>query len=471
MLNQQYKFRIDTQIYTYQEIWDITNKIATLLQIKYNIQYQTSVAIQAQNSIHYLFIIIALHKLKAIAIPINNKYPQATTVSILQNLHISILLVDYNLLNIDSSFITLLNINNILQEANSLETYKIDFDIDYTIPSNIILTSGSSGLPKAVTHCLNNHIYSAIGSNENIPFTKEDSWLITLPLFHVSGLSILYRTILSSATCVLSDIKFPNVLFQHDITHISLAPTQLIRALEDKKNIEVLQNLKVILLGGAAVPPFLLQKCKKYNLNICCSYGSSEMSSQITTTSYNQIDYLPYNSGFLLPHRELKISKDNEILVKGKTLFMGYASYNPHFKKLEYNSSVDKDGWFYTNDLGKINEDSSLIVLGRKDSMFICAGENIQPEEIENYIYKYSFIEKVIVIPQINMEYGSIPIAYIATVEKNISIDHIGNQISIFLEQYLPKLKIPKAYYQLPNQYLEMKINRKQFIKEHSKIK
>jgi len=98
--------------------------------------------------------------------------------------------------------------------------------------SNLIFTSGSSGSPKVVAHRLRNHFANAQGSI--VPITAHDGWLLSLPLFHVGGLAILFRCFLAGACVVLPDPALPltALLQQAPITHLSLVPTQLYRLLQ-----------------------------------------------------------------------------------------------------------------------------------------------------------------------------------------------------------------------------------------------
>ena len=449
----------DKYSYTYKEYNDITNKIAFILHTKYNVQKQNTVGVQLFQSVEYLFLIIALQKLETIACYINPKFPFTTSINLLETLNISILITDSIIEN--STNKTIININTIIEEALKLENNPIYYNTNYNNPTNIIFTSGSSGQPKAVTHSINNHLFSAKGSNENIILNKGDVWFISLPFFHVSGLSIIYRTAISNTSILISNSKFPDVLEKYYITHLSLTPTQLIRVIHNKKWIPYLQKLKAILLGGAPIPSFLLEESKKLDLNIFCTYGSSEMSSQITTTSKQDISLYNNNAGKILKYRNLKIVSNKEILVSGETLFLGYAYYNTNTKVIEYKKELIDDIWFATKDLGLLNAQDELIVLGRMDNMFISGGENIQPEEIEHYIYKYPLIEHAIVVPKKDIEYGYRPICYLSWLDNTISLQKIKQEISLHLQKYLPKFKLPINYYILPEEYKDIKINRK----------
>ncbi len=256
-------------------------------------------------------------------------------------------------------------------------------------PATFLFTSGSSGTPKIACHTLAHHYFSALGAAEGLQLTPASRWLLSLPLFHVSGIGILFRCFLAGAAVVLSDTM------ETCLTHLSLVPTQLYRLLNQG---EVYPSLKCLLLGGAPAPPDLLRRAA--HLPIYTTYGLTEMSSLVTLSRCN-----PHgDAGKVLPYREMKIEVDGEIHVRGETLFAGY---------LNAEEERDGDAWFATKDLGRFTPEGNLEILGRKDRQFISGGENIQPEEIERALCALPGIERATVIPLSDPEFGERPIAFI----------------------------------------------------------
>lgn len=326
---------------------------------------------------------------------------------------------------------------------------------DLSKDATIIFTSGSSGEPKAALHTFGNHVYSAWGSNAHIPLKRDDRWLLSLPLYHVGGLSILFRCFLAGACVVVADFKtgYYKTFKKFVITHASLVPTQLYRMLQENKE---KTSLKTILLGGAAIPETLLKKALGQNLPVYISYGLTEMSSQVAT-SQKLTTKNPQPKVKVLKYRRLKIARDGEILVKGETLFKGYVNKKIH-------RPLNKDGWFKTGDVGEFK--NGLKVFGRKDNMFICGGENIQPEEIEAHLKKIKGIEDAVVVPKDDKEFGQRPVAFIKSLKK-IQPHFISNKLC----KHLPKFKIPVAFYSWPNAHSKknLKIKRKLFRIEAEK--
>ncbi|WP_413494914.1 o-succinylbenzoate--CoA ligase [Shewanella baltica] len=326
--------------------------------------------------------------------------------------------------------------------------------IDVTRPANVILTSGSSGFPKAAVHCLANHIANAEGARSLIALEQGDAWLLSLPLFHIGGLAILNRCALVGATVVMPDqaLSLSQQIDQDKLTHLSLVPAQLSKLLADTSS--KLKSIKALLLGGGAVSLDLLAELKQRNIASYTSYGMTEMGSQITTG----LALSDGSSGKLLPKRELKI-EDSVIWVRGECLFMGYLTPEG------IQAGIDQEGWFYTRDRGEWDENGNLRILGRVDNMFICGGENIQPEEIEAALKQHPQIDDAIVFAIPDAQFGNLPAAIIRGSLTHLT-ESIASELELFLADKIARFKRPRQYYVWPENHEQagLKVNRKALI-------
>lgn len=290
-----------------------------------------------------------------------------------------------------------------LDFAHELATDEGDCMLDPARLNNMILTSGSSGTPKAVVHRLANHLASARGAAAVLPLDAECGWLLSLPLFHVGGYAILFRVFLAGAALVLDDRSRPlrERLEQQPITHLSLVPTQLWRLLAEGFD-PAQTRLRELLLGGAAIPQPLVNRLSAMGLVPKVSYGLSEMGSQVCTGRPSTAGVV----GKALPGREVCIQQ-GEICVRGDTLFAGY------FKAGGLERPLDEAGWFHTRDKGHFTEDGELVVEGRLDNLFISGGENIQPETIEQRLVDHPAVAQALVVPVPSDEWGHRPAAFI----------------------------------------------------------
>lgn len=306
-------------------------------------------------------------------------------------------------------------------------------------PATVVFTSGSSGGPKAALHTFGNHYYSARGSSANIALSPGDRWLLSLPLYHVGGLSILFRCLLAGATITLPEpgAALAEAIPATGATHVSLVAAQLRRLLEEGGE---LPGLKAALLGGGPVPEPLLDDARARGLPVHTSYGLTEMASQVTTTPPCASQEKLRTAGRVLPHREVGIAASGEILVRGETLFAGYVEGEKLYRPL------DEDGWFHTRDLGDLDEEGYLRVRGRSDNLFVSGGENIQPEEIEEALCRLEGVERAVVASVPDEEFGERPVAFVRMEEGGV----VRRELEKALVETLPRFMVPVAFYGWP---------------------
>ncbi len=406
-----------------------------------DIIYGQKVAVLSENSFKYAALTAACWRAGAVVVPISTRYPGKKIKQALEDIGCDKLIVSKKYSGIETGIEKVL-IDNVVK--HDIKEFAVDgFDItnlDLNADASIVFTSGSSDKPKAVLHTIGNHYCSALGSNANIPFGKGHRWLMTLPMYHVSGFSLIMRAMINGGAIV-----FPGVCFSIsqcvkscDFTHISLVPAQLAELLEDKECVEKLKQLSAILVGGTNVPQQLIDKSINSDLPIHTTYGSTEAASQITTTGGGDIKKFPSSSGKVLAHRQVKIS-DGQIMVKGKTLFKGYIKNN----SLE--TAVDTDGYFATGDLGRFDDAGNLYVTGRTDAMFVSGGENIYPRQIEKVLEKVDGIEQAIVVAVKCPQFGFVPIAFVKRSER-IDKKIIEEAVRMELEGF----KVPAEIFAMP---------------------
>jgi o-succinylbenzoate---CoA ligase len=234
-----------------------------------------------------------------------------------------------------------------------------------------ILTSGSSGAPRAVGLTYGNHLWSAVGSAFNIGVQPDDRWLCCLPLSHVGGLAIVLRSVIYGTTAVLHDgfdtDRVAAALAEDGISVVSLVSTMVLRLLEAGAD---LAAPRVILVGGGPVPRDALEEALGRGATVVQTYGLTEAASQVTTLAPGDARRKLGSAGRPLLTTHLRV-RDGEILVQGPTVAPGCA---------------DADGWLHTGDLGRIDEEGFLYVEDRIDDLIVSGGENVVPAEVETVL-------------------------------------------------------------------------------------
>ena len=403
------------------------------------------VALYLPRDERYVALVLAVIRAGHVACPVSDLLPPKGVAQLLELAACTALISD------DDGLLRTANLHGLKPEP-LLEGRQRGKPADLPLgrPATLVFTSGSTGVPKAALHTFGNHYHNALGSNANIALRPGHRWLHSLPLYHVGGLSILFRCLLSGTTIALPQKGTP---LGEDIaglgaTHVSLVSTQLLRLLREDVDPG---GLEAVLMGGGPIPASLVDEAVSRGLPIHTSYGLTEMASQVTTTPQGASLEELHTSGRALPNREVSVSEGGEILVRGKTLFAGYV------EDKEIDRPLDTDGWFHTGDLGELDESGCLRVLGRKDNLFISGGENVQPEEIEVAISGLQNVEAAVVVPVPDPEFGLRPVAFVRMEDGN------PKSLLLELEKVLPRFKIPVAFHGWPEERGGMKVDRATF--------
>jgi O-succinylbenzoic acid--CoA ligase len=392
------------------------------------------VALYLPKNLGYLVLMLALMRAGIVACPVSTRLPAGGVGPLLERAGCRVLISGDEKLLRAVEGVDVLDPEAVLAEDVENEKTSEPAEIPLDRPATVVFTSGSTGVPKAALHSFGNHYFSAIGSNANIALEAGDRWLHSLPLYHVGGLSIVFRCLISGAAIALPGPDAPLGRSIPDLraTHVSLVSTQLLRLLREDA---ALEGLKAVLTGGGPVPEDLVDEALARDLPVHTSYGLTEMASQVTTTSPGAAAEELRTAGRVLPYREVSVSGEGEILVRGETLFAGYVQGG------KTGRPAHPGGWFSTGDLGRLDGAGRLRVLGRRDNLFVSGGENVRPEEIEEALLRIPGVEEAVVVPVPDPEFGARPVAF-------VRLSGGTGDLARALEPVLPRFKIPKAFHE-----------------------
>ncbi|HGY57332.1 MAG TPA: o-succinylbenzoate--CoA ligase [Caldithrix abyssi] len=398
-------------------------------------------ALYGKPAAKYVYAFWAAMALKSMVVPLNTRLPLDGLKAQLRQTGCSFLVADHWPENATRNAL-FFPMNDLVRMDEKRGT--IPAQIDERQPATIVFTSGSSGEPSPAVLTYGNHYYNALGSNENIRLNPGDRWLLSLPLYHVAGISILFRAALAGAAVIVPDAnnRLAEQILESRPTHISLVAAQLAELLEIQDIRSVMKNMRAILLGGSAISHKLIKRAFEAGWPLFVSYGSTQMASQITTTTPAAGLEELFTSGFVLPYREVRIGENAEILVKGQTLFSGY------WEKGKIVPAAVDDGWFRTGDAGFFDVQNRLVVQGRLDRMFISGGENIHPEEIERELLKIEGVRQAVVVAYDDDRFGQRPAAFVKGIDWN---EQTVEKIKALLRRSLPAYKIPDRFLPWPD--------------------
>lgn len=411
-------------VFSWKEVASLVNKTAQCL-LDQGVCLHSGIAFYSKNTMEVVLLYLASIQLGARILGINPAFPIRKMQKLCKSNNIQF----YYSQNVGNDIGYLVSLN--LDIVNSRFSESYDNVVDFNIPVTMTLTSGTTGVPKAIVHNVQAHLDNATSVCKLMKFDVNSSWLLSLPLYHVSGQGIIWRWLLAGGALHLSQNDFYSSVIS--ATHCSLVPLQLQNLLKYIKENNITQyNIKYILLGGSHIPVELTQQLQSLGICSYSGYGMTEMASTVFAKQSN----LSSGVGYLLKGRQAKLV-NNEIWLKGAGLALGY------WEKGKIISLLNEEGWLATKDLGTW-ENEELVILGRIDNMFISGGENIYPEEIEKIILQYPDIEQVFVFPIPDKEFGNRPIAMVKF-KNNFTTENI-NSLRNWLAGKIEKFKQPIEY-------------------------
>lgn len=285
----------------------------------------------------------------------------------------------------------------------------------------LLYTSGTTGHPKGVLLTNGNHWWSAMGSVLNLGLEANDKWLICVPLFHMSGLSILLRSVIYGIPAIIQRRFVPETvnraLREEGVTIVSVVSSMLARMTEVLQPDGYPDSFRCMLVGGGPVPENLLRECRERRIPVYQTYGLTETASQLVTLSPEYMDSKLGSAGKPLFPAELRIEKNDEqvkpgevgeIVVRGPNVTQGYLHANPV-------SGDFRAGWFHTGDLGYVDEEGFLYVLDRRSDLIISGGENVYPAEIEAALCGHPWVAEAGVTGVPHHVWGQVPVACVVT--------------------------------------------------------
>jgi O-succinylbenzoic acid--CoA ligase len=428
------------------------------------------VGIYGPDSPDYLIIVLSLWQIGGIPVPLNTRLSKEELLEQINAAKCKHVLISKEFdFNSDVSWIRIIEFPSLEKNLKRVNQ-KTEIDLDAT--AVIIFTSGSGKSPKGVKLSFNSLYQSGFSSNRLLRYSHSDRWLLSLPLYHIGGFSILVRSILWGIPII-----FPHSFSPDDIaielknsqpTFISLVAAQL-KKLIDKK-IPPNPELKNCLIGGGFSDNKLVKKAIDLGYPINIVYGSTETSSFVTALLTEEFNVKRNSAGRALPPTnifiydedgiEIKPYEVGEIAIKTSSLMNGYINQ----KEFEENF---RNGVYFSGDIGYLDEEGYLFIVGRKNHLISTGGENVNPIEVESALLQHQEISEAIVFPLKDHKWGEMVAAAVVLKSKSGKVTY--DELKFFLEERISKFKVPKKIFfekELPKTELG-KVERNKLIKNY----
>lgn len=450
------------QSVTYKELNEQVDRFAAGLYAQ-GIGKGDGVALLLGNCPEFVIAYYGVLRLGAFAVPINPLFTPGEISYILDNSQVKAVIahisVEPKLSGIEGQLENLKFV--IYTEAkdqeriweNSLDTGKHAFESTSIDPEDlavILYTSGTTGKPKGAMLSHRNLASNADSVSKWLEMHKEDRVVAVLPMFHVFCMTVCLNAPIACGAAVLivprfSPLDVVGIIREKKGTLFAGVPTMynFIYQLPEA-TAEDFSSIRLCISGGASIPVEMLQKFEnKFNVFILEGYGLSETAPVV---SFNPLKGTrkPGSIGLNIPGvkskvvnnlgKELPRGEVGELVVQGPNVMKGYLGMS------EATSAVFNDGWFYTGDLARMDEEGYIYIVDRKKDLIIVGGYNVYPREVEEVLYQHPAIVEAAVIGVPDEEYGESVKAYVVVKDEQITTDHIIR----FCQAKLVKYRIPR---------------------------
>ncbi len=436
---------------TYARTNDRINRLANGLS-ELGVGKGDRVGIIHVNCSQYIESYYAVTKLGAILVPLNFRAKAGELSYMIANAEAKVLLMGNRYIDLISTILPqlptvkqlisiegrnegMLYYEDIIDSSSSGECICEIDDEDITI---LMYTAGTTGRPKGVPLRHSAFVVYVLENVEPASPEIEEKNLLTVPLYHVAGIQAVLAAVYGGRTLVLMsqfEVKeWMETVQREQATRAMLVPTMLKRIIDDPDFTRYdLTSLQVITYGAAPMPFEVIKKAIDLMpwVKFINAFGQTETASTITMLGPDdhiikgtkeerekKLKRLTSSIGRPLPDVEVQIIDEDgnslpplgvgEIVAKGSRIITDY--WGNEGKSLHLLTS---DGWLHTGDIGWMDEEGYIYLVGRGDDMIIRGGENISPEEVEDVLYSYSKIEEAAVIGVPDPEWGQQPRAIV----------------------------------------------------------
>ena len=326
-------------------------------------------------------------------------------------------------------------------------------DVEIDDIHRLMYTSGTTAYPKGVMLTYGNLYWKNIGHILTFSLTKGDRTLVVGPLYHVGGMDLPATGTLHAGGSLVILRRFDTLevlkaIDQEKVTNLWLSPAMTIMLFNEPSFDQYdVSSIRFIIDGGEKMPATLIKQFKdKFpNAWFADAYGLTETVSGDTFLAKDKMLNKLGSVGKPLPHLHVRVVDDKgrdvatnemgEIILKGPKVFKGY------WKNPEATAAAIRKGWFYTGDMGTLDEDGYLYIMDRKKDMIISGGENIASPEVERVIFELPAVLEAAVVGIPHPKWLEVPKAYVAlkpgaSLTKEEIIEHCTKKLA--------KFKIPK---------------------------
>lgn len=465
------------QTFSYQQLWDMTNKIALGLR-QLGVEKNDVVSCQLPNWWEFTLLYLACSRIGAVLNPLMPIFRERELEFMLKHGESKIFVVPQTFRNFNHEQLAnqlqnkLDNLKHVVvvngEGENNFDRLLLNHDLEQDASAvavldglesgsddvtQLIFTSGTTGEPKGVMHTANTLFSNIVPYAERLYLTENDVVLMASPMAHQTGFMYgLMMPIQLNTKVVLQDVwdvsKAVDLIHQHQV-NFTMASTPFLNDLSNTvaEQHDKVDSLKIFLCAGAPIPGPLVQKARDIlGVKVISAWGMTECGA-VTLTRPEDEDERSFNTdGIALPGVEIKIvdkkGQTKALNESGRLMIRTCSNFGGYLKRPHLNDT-DAEGWFDTGDIAYQDERGYIRICGRKKDVIIRGGENIPVAEIESLLYKHPNIATVALVAYADERMGERACAIIKLKDQTKPLSF--NELVEFLKthnlamQYLPE--------------------------------
>lgn len=448
--------------FTYSQLNQLVNRVANSFN-KLGVSKGDRVALFLPNIPEFIISYLGILKLGAIAVSVNVMLKSSEVGYILNDCTAKIVVTTEelsqqinkdNLPFLENVLIADGEPNIGIKLASLIENSSFDFqavELESKTPAAIVYTSGTTGFPKGATLSHGNIISNMYSQNRCCGTKPDDRILLFLPLFHCFGQNAILNSALNACATIILQRRFKleqvlETIEQEQVTMFFGVPTIFIKLLNNDSCTHKLKSIRYYFSAAAPMPVEVAHKWQeKYGFVIHEGYGLTETSP---FASYNHdLKYKLGSIGTPIENVEIKIVDGDdrqlqpgelgEIVISGPNIMLGY------WNRPSDTANVIKNGWFYTGDIGRMDEDGFFYIVDRVKDMINVSGFKVYPTEVENVLYQHPAVGEVAVYGILDRMKGEIVKANIVLKSNQFLTEE---EIIAFCRQNLAAYKVPQVF-------------------------
>jgi fatty-acyl-CoA synthase len=457
----QFGMPAQTEDFDFAKFWRRVERVTGHLQITHGLKVGQRVAWLGLNHELQLVTLVACTRLGLIFMPLNFRLALAELQSVIQDAKPSILIHDEMhadaATRLSKDGLPCFQWESLISSSSPkhLALPAVNDDVDVLL----VYTSGTTGLPKGAVHTQAGLLANAQASNEAHEFNATDIVLSTLPMFHVGGLCIQTLPALLAGVSVHLHPRFDASAWLHAVSNVEVAKRPTLSLLVPATMRAVLENaqwlgadltsLRGIMTGSSSLPQAYLEKFHERGVPVGQIYGTTETGPVSVILKFRDAVQRIGFAGW--PHsklelqlidsagREVKQGAIGEVRVRGSNLMRGYwcAASQAATEGLS-------DGWFHTGDMGYLDVQGCLQIVGRNKDMIISGGENIYPAEIENALAVFPGLLECAVVGLPDERWGEVPVLVLVRASSAAGHNLSEAAVKTHLEAQIARFKLPR---------------------------